>query len=370
MASKKKILILYASAGHGHEKAARAVDSQLRTLSSAEHESRLVDILKFTSFGFGDRYRALYFFMIRTVPWLWGFFYSVTDLSWVYFFVKPFRRLNNHFFAGRLEEFLLSESPDVVISTHFLGTEVVSHLKKKGRIQSRLVTVVTDYMPHAFWITRECETYAVATQLTKDEMARRGVSPEKILVTGIPIEPKFSAPLARDDASASLGLDQTAFTVLITSGGAGVGIAGPLVDRLTFLEPPVQQLVICGTNKQLLADLRAKYGSRPGLHFYGFVDNVHELMAASDLLVGKGGGLTITECLCMGKPMVLFGAVPGQETRNVDQVVGCGAARNAGSLKEVVEHVTAYRQDPKVYRASVEAIQNCVNRTLPGRSSG
>lgn len=355
MASKTKVLILYASAGHGHEKAARAVEAECR--ATGAYDVSMVDVLGLTSFGFGGHYRAFYFFMIRCIPWLWGFFYAVTDLSWVYSFVRPLRRLNNHFFARKLETLVSSEAPDVIVSTHFLSTEVVSHLKKKGRVNSRLTTVVTDYMPHTFWITAECDAYAVATQLTKEAMKRRRVPEEKIRVTGIPIELKFSTPLTRDDASRSLGLDPSAFTALITSGGAGVGIAGPLVDRLAILEPPIQQLVVCGTNKPLLAQLRSKYEGRPRLHFYGFVENIHELMTASDLIVGKGGGLTITESLCIGKPMVLFGAVPGQETRNVDQVVGCGAARAAGSLREVVEHVTVFRQDVRVYREAVTAIE-------------
>jgi len=355
MASKTKILILYASAGHGHEKAAMAVDAECR--ASGTYDVNLVDVLALTSFGFGGRYRALYFFMIRRIPWLWGFFYAVMDQNWVYFFVRPLRRLNNHFFVRRLEALVESESPDVIVSTHFLPTEVVSYLKRKGRVNGRLTTVVTDYMPHAFWITTECDAYAVATQLTKEEMKRRGVGEEKIRVTGIPIELKFSMPLTRDDASRSLGLDPSVFTALITSGGAGVGIARPLVERLAILEPPIQQLVVCGTNKPLLAELRNKYAGRPRFHFYGFVDNIHELMTASDLIVGKGGGLTITESLCVGRPMVLFGAVPGQETRNVDQVAGYGAAKAAGSLREVVEHVTAFRQDVRIYHEAVTAIE-------------
>ncbi len=356
-----KILILYASAGHGHEKAAKAMEAECH--KAGVSEVGLVDMLKMTSGCFGDGYRAVYFFMIRQIPWLWGFLYAVTDWGWAYFFIRPLRRVNNQFFAKNLETFVESEAPDVVIATHFLATEVVSNLKKTGRVKCRLITVVTDYMPHSFWITGQTDSYAVATQLTKEAMVRRGVPEEKISITGIPIEPKFSSGLTRDQASRSLGLDPSAFTVLVTSGGAGVGIAGALVDRLSILEPPMQQLVVCGTNGTLLNQLRGKYAGRPWLHFYGFVDNIHELMAASDLIVGKGGGLTITESLCVGKPMVLFGAVPGQETRNVDQVVACGAAKRARSLNEVVEQVTAFRKDTRLYREASEAIEKirCLN---------
>ncbi len=355
MAVKKKILILHASAGHGHEKAAKAVEIECR--NDPSNEVTLADVLEMTSLGFGKRYRTLYFFMIRWIPWLWGFFYEATDHPWVYCFIKPLRRLNNHFFAGKLETFIEAQAPDVVISTHFLASEVVSYLKRKGRVKCRLTTVVTDYMPHAFWITAECDAYAVATEITKDEMRRRHVPEEKVRVTGIPIDPKFSVAISRESVSRALGVDPAIFTVLITSGGAGVGMAGDLVDRLAILEPPIQPLVVCGTNQLLLAALRAKHKDRPSLHFYGFVNNIHELMTVSDLIVGKGGGLTITESLCIGKPMVLFGAVPGQETRNVDQIVRSGAARCARSLHEVVEQVTILRRDARLYREAVQAIE-------------
>ncbi len=352
----KKIVILYASAGHGHEKAARAVDAVCRTNPS--WDVKLVDVLDLTAMGFGKHYRALYFFLIKKFPGVWGFFYGLTDLSWVYFFVKPLRRINNRFFANKLETFLKNEAPDVVISTHFLGSEATSHLKKTGRIKSSLITVITDYMPHAFWIDSHTDAYAVATSMTKESMKRRGVVEEKIFITGIPIESKFYAQLDKQQAMESLGLKSSLFTVLITSGGAGVGIADDLVKRLSIVEPRIQQLVVCGTNKLLFEDLRERFGQSSSIRLYGFVENINELMAASDVVVGKGGGLTITECLCVGRPMVLFGAVPGQETRNVEQAVKYGAAKAAKSINQAVQFVLNFRQNKQMTNDALAAIEN------------
>ena len=352
---RKKILILYASSGHGHEKAAKAVFAACQ--SREDCAVKVLDVLDLTSFAFGRLYRALYFFLIKNAAWLWGFFYGITDWPWVYFFVKPLRRANNHFFAAQLEALLRSEQPDIVISTHFLASETTAFLKKNKLLSSRLLTIITDYMPHAFWIAQDTDIYAVATSKTKENLQSRGVPKEKIHVTGIPIEPKFSSVMDRKRIALSLGLDADAFTVLITSGGAGVGIAQTLVDRMVFVEPPIQQLVVCGTNRDLFNKLHDKHVGKRLIHLFGFVENIHELMASSDLVIGKGGGLTITESLCVGRPMILFGAVPGQETRNVKQIVGCGAAKSAHSVQQVVEFVAEFRRSEPLRRKTKDVIE-------------
>lgn len=354
MADKKKILILYGSAGHGHEKAAKAVEAACR--ASGGNDVSCVDALAHTSFGFGARYRNFYIFMIRSIPWFWGFFYYFLDNPVVYVFVRPLRRLNNRFFAAGVERLLEEQSPDIVISTHFLACEVAGHLKRRGRIRAKLVTVVTDYLAHAFWIVEGTDVYCAGSEETARDLEKRGVPRPKIRVTGIPIESKFSEPLSREALRASLGLDPGAFTVLLTSGGGGVGLVESLSENLLALEPAPQLLVVCGTNKPLLERLSSKYAGRTGVRLFGFVDNVHELMALSDVVVGKAGGLTITESLAMGKPMVLIGAVPGQETKNVRVVTGNGAAGYARSAAEAAAMVGRYQNDTAFYRQTLDAI--------------
>jgi processive 1,2-diacylglycerol beta-glucosyltransferase len=354
VADKKKILILYASAGHGHEKAAKAVEEVCR--SRPELDVQCVDVLKKTSFGFGERYRRTYLFTIRALPWFWGFGYYLLDVRAVYAFVKHVRRWNNHFFARGVERLVIAEAPDVVVSTHFLSTETVSHLKKKGLVSSKLVTVVTDYLAHSFWLASECDHYCVAAEDTVQDLMRRGVPRERITVTGIPIEAKFSPSLTREAARAKLDLDRSRFTALLTSGGGGIGLLEPLVNRLLIAEPPLQLLVVCGTNEAMRARMDAQHREKRGLRLYGFVNNIHELMAACDIVVGKGGGLTITESLAMGRPMVLIGAVPGQETKNVRVVLKRKAAKLARSISDAANHVRRFQKDPALYDETRRAI--------------
>lgn len=360
MADKKKILILYGSAGHGHEKAARAVEAACR--ASGGHDVSCVDALAHTSFGFGARYRGFYIFMIRSIPWFWGFFYYFLDNPVVYAFVRPLRRLNNHVFAAGIERLLTENPPDILISTHFLGCEVAGHLKRKGRLGAKLVTVVTDYLAHAFWIVPGTDVYCVGSEETARDLEKRGVPRPKIRVTGIPIESKFSAPLSREALRTSLGLKPSEFTVLLTSGGGGVGLVEPLAECLLALEPALKLLAVCGTNKPLYERLSSKYEGKAGVRIFGFVDNVHELMAASDVVLGKGGGLTVTESLAMGKPMVLIGAVPGQETKNVRVVTANGAAGYARSAAQAAGLVGRYRSDRVFYQKTLDAIASMRRR--------
>lgn len=352
----KKFLILYASAGHGHEKAAKAVAEACRQRGFSRVDC--VDMLKHSSFGFGERYRGLYLFLIRTMPWLWGFAYYAADVPLIYWVLRPLRRLNNHFFVPGVEKLILESSADIVISAHFMGCEVAATLKKQKRIQAKLITVVTDYLAHAFWVESETDTYCVASDDTARDLERRGVSADRVVVTGIPIESKFSSAPARESVRDSMGLDKGLFTLLLTSGGAGGALLESLVDSLAIQEPPFQLLVVCGTNEKMLQRLRVKHRERLNIHLYGFVDNIHELMSAADLVVGKGGGLTITESLAMARPMVLVGAVPGQESRNVRVMVKKGAASRADSFLQVKAQISKYRDDGPFYAKTLAVIES------------
>ena len=350
----KKILILHASAGHGHEKAARAVEQACAGVLP-QAQVKLYDALSYTSVAFGKNYRSNYLFMIRYVPWLWGMGYYLLDIPFIYFFVRPVRRFANGCAAKRLEALILAEKPDVIIATHFLSVEVVSAMKKKKLMDCRLVAVVTDFLAHSFWLGPGVDVYAVASEETQEDLEKRGVRPERIRITGIPVEKKFTQAVSREAARARLALPEARFTALITSGGAGVGSLEGLAKDFLSQKKPVQLLVVCGTNKNLLSRLEAVAAQDPSLRVFGFVDNIQELMAASNLVIGKGGGLTVSESLCLGKPLLLFGSVPGQETRNARSMARLGAARVAKSLKDVVRLTTDLMESPEILKECTSA---------------
>ena len=353
MDTKKKILILYASAGHGHEKAARAIGEVLSDKKDSAAVT-LIDTLTLTRGSFGDRYKNGYIYMIQRFPSLWGFFYYLTDIAAVYFLIRPFRRLVNAFEAAPLHKKILDEAPDIVISTHFMATEVVSHLKQKGRTSTVLINVVTDYLAHAFWLAPGVDRYAVGSSETVADLRRRGIPAQKIVSTGIPIEKKFSQTQDRASLRDRFGVPQDAFAVLVTSGGAGVGSLLSLIDEILKVPRGIHVFAVCGTNEKLLVSMKGLAEKNPRLHPFGFVNNIQELMSASDVVVGKGGGLTVSESLSMGRPLILYGSVPGQETRNVQCMTKHGVALPAFSYADVLRFLTDFVDQPDLLRRYTE----------------
>ena len=356
MDSQKKALILYASAGHGHEKAAKAVldaYKETQTINTAEAYDTLSILPPFA----GNMYKQVYYWMIQYAPWLWGFFYYALDVAGVYFVARWMRRLVNATTGKPVERFILKENPAVIISTHFLATEVASFLKKTGKIQSKIITVVTDYLPHYIWTASEVDFYTVGLPETKVELIKRGVPEEKIKVLGIPVEKKFLIPHSRPAVCEKLSLEKDKFTVLITSGGAGIGDIQKIAQGILDLQRSIQVLVVCGTNKVLFENLKQASYANPLLKVFGFVTNMDELMDASDLVVGKAGGLTITESFVKTKPLILFRSLPGQEARNVACVNKYQAGFATGSVKEVILKVLEFINAPQKLIAMRENIQ-------------
>ena len=179
-----KILVIHASAGAGHFKAAEAIHRGLKNFP--QHTASLVDALDYTSPFFKRSYRDMYFFLISKVPAVWKFFFGLMDIQRIQPLVRGFRRLYNATNARALERFLIHEDFDCIVATHFMPVEIAGALKEKGAIRSKLVTVVTDYDVHKIWLNPCTDIYAVATDWTKERLICLGVEDNKIVVTGIP----------------------------------------------------------------------------------------------------------------------------------------------------------------------------------------
>ena len=364
MDPRRKVIILYASAGHGHEKAAKAI-LEAYHLYQKEADAEAFDILSFTWPFFGKSYGKFYLFLIRRLPWLWGCLYYGSDIHAVYVFLKPIRRFMNGLLLKRFERWLVAQNPSVIVSTHFMPTEVASHLKGNAEIRARLITVVTDYLPHYIWTAKNVDRYVVAIDETKEALMKRGVSEGKVSVLGIPIENKFLKKHSKEELVSKLNIDGQLFTVLLTSGGAGVGDAEKIIKGLLALKQRLQILVVCGTNKSLEENLKNISKNQPLLKPFGFVNTMDELMEVADIVVGKGGGLTITEAFAKEKPVILFQSVPGQEARNAFCVKRYGAGVEANSAEEVVRKVEAFVNEPAV----LEGLKKAVGRIAKPRAA-
>lgn len=342
----KKILIIYASAGDGHKKAAEAVYREFKEISPKQ-EAVFIDSLNYTTRFFKFFYRRIYIVLIRYLPWLWGFFYHLLNNRFFFVIIAPFRRLTNALNSAKLVRFLLDERFDAVISTHFFAPEVISRLKEKSGLSMPLISIVTDFKAHLYWIAKNVDRYVVASESVKKDLAERGVPAEKISVLGIPVRRKFSEPVSKAAARSRLGLSPDKFTILMMGGGLGVGPIKDVLSGLQRLDFDCQIMVICGHNKGLLEELRSMAGSFVKYtRIMGFCHNIDTFMSASDIMISKVGGVTVSESLSAGLPIACIKPIPGQESANAEFLFGNGIGFRVRGRHEVNDIIRKFFHSP------------------------
>ncbi|MBU0895117.1 MAG: glycosyltransferase [Candidatus Omnitrophica bacterium] len=357
----RKILIAYATAGIGHKKAAQAVKAALDEMAPADTEVRLIDALDYTGPFFKWLYLQMYLFMVNKTPTFWGLSYYFTDNPLVNILVSKLRRLNNWFNSKKLREYLLEWKPDAIISTHFFASEVIGDMKKQGILRSRLITVITDYGSHSWWIADKTDAYVVACEDTKGDLIKWGVEEPRIKVLGIPVEPIFSKPLDGQAILDKTGMKDDRLTALVIGGGFGVGPIEAIVKIIDSISRPMQIIAICGHNEELVKRLEAlKLNFKDKMVVFGFVNNVYEYMEIADLLISKSGGITVSESLAKELPMVVIAPIIGQETRNSSFLVSHGAAIKVDKiddLREALEKLTSHPERLVSMRSEIQKIK-------------
>jgi processive 1,2-diacylglycerol beta-glucosyltransferase len=347
MKTKPRVLLLSATSGAGHVRAAQALEKAFSARGDCLVEH--IDALQYVSKLFQRIYDKAYISMVQLAPNLMGLLYDRTDQPWRH----PRRRLAlDRLNTGPMIRLLKRIQPDLCVATHFLPAEIIAWLIAKRKLRARNAIVVTDYDVHAMWLCQTVDRYYVAMEEAKEYLARIGVPREKLLVTGIPIDPLFARPVSRSDGRKQLGLDATANVILISAGGYGIGPVEQLVKDLLALQRPWQIVAIAGksekTRKRLegIAREAGKLQSgSPRLCAVGFTTDMDKYMAAADLMVGKAGGLTTSEALARALPMALIEPIPGQEERNADHLLEVGAAIRCNNLPAAAWKIAALLDD-------------------------
>ena len=356
--SLKKVLLLSASAGAGHVRAAEALEKAFNETGAAL-EVRHVDTLQFTNKIFRHLYSRAYIELVNKMPEVPGFLYDKLDTPW-----KNERRrlaldkLNTRPFVKLLREY----QPDLIVCTHFLPAEIVSWLRAKERIASRQAIVVTDFDVHAMWLCHHYERYFVALDEARAYLEALGIPKEKITVSGIPIDPVFAQQKDKKEMRLKHGLDPDRTTILVSAGGAGVGAMEHLVTSLFPMQHSVQVVAICGRNAELkkrLTKLAARINPKASVIVkpVGYTEEMDELMAASDLVLGKPGGLTTSEALAKGLVFVIVNPIPGQEERNSDHLLEATAAIRCNNLPTLAFKLDRLLADPMRF-ATMQASVN------------
>jgi len=341
------VLLLSASSGAGHLRAAQALEKALAARGDCAVEH--IDAMKYASKLFQSLYHKTYVSLAQRAPDLLGLLYNRTDQPWNH--PRP-RLAMDRLNVQPMIRLLKRVQPDLCIATHFLPGEILAWLIAKKKLRARNAIVITDYDVHALWLCRTVDRYYVALPESVEYLAAIGVPREKLRITGIPVDPLFAKPLDRDEARRRLSLDARHPMLLIAAGGEGVGPVEQLVRDLLQLRRPWQIVAIAGKSEkmrkrleQLARDAGALPGGAPRLHPVGFTTEMDQYMAAADLLVGKAGGLTTSEALARGLPMVLIEPIPGQEERNADHLLEAGAAIRCNNLPVAGWKVAALLED-------------------------
>ena len=320
---RKRVMILSAGVGSGHNTAAAALESEFRRRRSVEAVHQ-VDVLDLTSDLFRTLQDDAYFGLVDAVPWLVGWGYDMNDV--------PFRsqgamsvwdQLNTTPVVKTIRAF----APDTVVCTHYLPARVVSLLLGRGRLQATMSVVTTDYDFQGMWLTAPFNRLYVARDETRAHMVEIGLPADRITLSGIPVREDFSEPADRDSVLARHELRPDVPILLISAGAAGGEYTKAVVTQTLAIPNSFQAVVVCGRNEQLRDAMTALVASNPTRYrVIGYTTDMADLMRVATLFIGKPGGLSSSECMAAGLPMVLINPIPGQELRNSDFLLEEGAA--------------------------------------------
>jgi processive 1,2-diacylglycerol beta-glucosyltransferase len=266
-------------------------------------------------------------------------------IRWIFF---PITLLNTKKFT----RLLIQDSPDVIISTHFLASEIAAFLKRDKKINSKIITVITDFGVHPFWIQEGTDIYTAASDITRAKLIAKGISEEKIKVIGIPVHAGFSKKSEKNELCSKLNIKENKFTVLVLTGSFGIG---PLEKIVEMLYRDAQVLVVCARNKKLFAKLKNKKYAQVSV--FGFVDEIYDFMSVSDIVITKPGGLTVSELLVMELAPIFISAIPGQETENVKALRAYGIGSLVKNASDVRGKALDYKLNPEKLKRVRENIR-------------
>ena len=332
------------SAGAGHIKAAAALE---KTFGEDARVGQVInqDALIYTNKLFRDFYSRFYTSLVDSAPNFLGWWYKTSDEPWR---TDAMRHMIDRLNTRPLVRFIREFDPDITVCTHFMPAGIISHLIATGQLQARLSIVVTDFDFHAMWLSRSFQRYFVALDETKAYLEMLGLPPERITVSGIPVDAAFAGPIDRIEECRHRGLNPEHPILLLSAGASGLGSVEFMVERLKALEPRVQGIVVCGRNgdlKQRVEHLVRDSGDR--FRVLGYTDDMPALMRVADLLISKPGGMTSAEALAAGLPMCIVNPIPGQEERNSDHLLEEGIAVKCNDLGTLTFKIQRLLNDPK-----------------------
>jgi processive 1,2-diacylglycerol beta-glucosyltransferase len=329
---KKRILLLSEGFGAGHTRAAHALSVLLKE-NSPDVATRVMELGAFQHPTVSSWIFTAYRKTVTSQPKLWRMLYrSQRKKS-----LNRFAQLALHrLFYSQTKEIIERFRPDLIVCTHPFPNVIVSRLKRAG-LGVPLFTVITDYDAHGTWIDAQVDKYLVSTQEVKMRLVQKGVDEARIEVTGIPVHPGFLRQYSKEEIRAQFGL-RAMPTVLIMGGGWGLLQNDAVLERLSSWRDHIQLIICCGSNEKARQRLLEGPAFRhPNVHVLGFTKEIDKLMDVADLLITKPGGITCTEGMAKGLPMLFYNPIPGQEEENCQYFTEQGFGQEIRSL-DMIDH--------------------------------
>ena len=340
----KKVLILYACYGGGHLSAAKSIKQYIDE-NFEDVQTNMIDCIKYVNKSFEKLTTAAYREMAKKAPWAWEKVYYKSQDG----LLAKVSSDSNKIMAVKVAKLFREYKPDIVISTHPFCSQMTAYLKKKGKTNCILATVMTDFVSHDQWLVGDFfnDYFFVSNEIMKDVMVKSGVDENKIHVTGIPVSKRFLQDYDKDEIYKNFGLSPNKKTVLFFGGGEyglGKDKTVAILDTLANYED-IQVIAIAGKNeklKQAFEEVVHNKNKEESIKVLPFTDKVPELMHIADLVITKPGGLTTSESLVSSLPIIFINPIPGQEEENAELLENEGAAiciRKSSNPKEIIDSV-------------------------------
>ena len=358
---KDKILILSATFGDGHKQVAKAISEAVEyTLPNAS--PIILDIMEWIHPYLYPVSLFVYKRGIKRFPQVYSYFYKKTRVK------NSFSTKLNSLFTFGLQtmlEVIQRIKPRVVVSTYPFAAGIISKLKEQGLINIPAVTIITDYTDHSYWIHPYTDLYIVGSNQVRDRLISLGIEDDKIKNTGIPVRQRFIESQPRELLLEKYGMSSNKFTVLIMGGGDGfIGKGRSTFRALESVSQTLQLIIVCGRNKKLKKQLELELKDyKHDVLLLGFCENIQELMAISDLMITKPGGVTTSEALAMGLPLLIYHPLPGQEEDNAEFLWKSGLAFLAKTENDLILKIESILNDSRDLKSMQQLTEPYQTRT-------
>ena len=339
-----RVLILSAGVGSGHGVAAKALESAYRAFPDVEVRS--IDVLDMTNEAYASLYSDAYLMLAKRMPWLLGLVYDINDERSSH--DQPVRKLWDMLNSQPVVRFLKEYRPDICVCTHFIPAGIIAQMMTEGDLDTSLSVVTTDYDFQGMWLSSTFTRYFVARDESRARLIDLGVEQDRITVSGIPVDPQFGEPVDRAKVFQNYDLDPDVPLIVVSAGAVGGGPAEQIVTRLLRMTEAFQCIVVCGRNEELVSSVEAlTLPQASKFRVLGYTDAMIDIVRAATLFIGKPGGLTASECMAAGTPMVIVTPIPGQEERNADYLLEQGAAVRSNDLETIDYKVGRLLDNPE-----------------------